>query len=123
MKLRYERVKEKEHMPRLEIVPVGVVRSRIWPKNALKDSALRTSHIPPTRSAHLRYAPRPVLLCAFHSTGTLHTHARHMAPSDNLVFATIGCGNAESAGSEGSSGVARSGVGSRLSAWQADEVV
>ena len=84
--------------------------------NALKDSALRPSPIPPTRSAHLRYAPRPVLLCAVRSTGTLHTHARHMAPSDNLVFVTIWSGNAEGTGSEGSSGVAGTGVGSRLSA-------
>jgi hypothetical protein len=70
-KRRGELVKEEEKKgkkktrTRLEIVPVRVIklsRPRIGRNHALNTTALRPASITPTRSAHLRYTPRPVLL-------------------------------------------------------------
>ena len=55
----------------LEIVPIGVVgisRPGIRRDDALDHSAPRVPTIAPTRSAHLRHSPRPILGHALHHT-------------------------------------------------------
>jgi hypothetical protein len=119
---------------RLEIVPVRVIklsRPRIRRNHALNTTALRTPSITPTRSAHLRYTTRSVLLNAFRCTldgnGTCaraSLRLRLFALLDDLVFAIIGGGNAGGAVSSGVGGI---GVGSTHSSSsrsvESDEIV